>query len=54
MLGRYQWWVRRFDGTQWKWIRLDDDRKTKYRKLAEKRRWQREVTEETDDTGCSR
>ena len=41
MLGRYQLWARRFDGEKWRWIRLDANRKTKYRKAAEKRSWRR-------------
>jgi len=49
MLGRYRLRVYRFDGAEWRWIRLDGTRKTKYRKLAEKRSWQREAMEETDD-----
>lgn len=54
MLGRYRLRAYRFDGAQWRWIRLDGGRKTKYRKLAEKRRWRQEATEETDDSGRSR
>lgn len=42
MLGRYRLWAYRFDGAQWRWIRLDRYRSGKYRKLAEKRRWRRE------------
>ena len=46
MLGRYSQWAYRFDGAKWQWLRLDARHKTKYRKLAEKRRWRREWDKE--------